>query len=71
MFSLAKIVLFDKTETKKHLFFDKTETNNHIVFDKTETNNHPIFDKTETKKGSSRKKMWEPPVTKMKKMILI
>ena len=67
MFPLAKIVLFDKTETKKDHFFDKTERNNHIVLDKTETNNHPIFGKTETKKGSSRKKMWELPVTKRKK----
>ena len=37
MFLLAKIVLSDKTETKKMLFFDKTEMYNHSVLDKTET----------------------------------
>ncbi len=38
MISLAKITLFDKTETNKHNFFDKTETNKHHIFDKTVTN---------------------------------
>ena len=36
MILLAKIVLSDKTETKKMLFFDKTEMYNHSVLDKTE-----------------------------------